>query len=420
MCCGFCLWFFSLAMAPLLQARVIGAGPTGSLAALALAEAGWQVLLIDPLPLASLLERQRAYAFTHSSRRLLQRLDLWHELEPRLEPFHRLGLIDAGLNRRLAFSAADLPPPREQEHRSSGPPGSDPVGWIARHSVLMERLLARLARHPNVTLHLGELPPPAAATANELVVAADGPASPTREALGIGCWGWTYRQRCLTAEVDLRGAAPAQAWEVLRPEGPFAVLPLASPRFQLVWSAPAQRCRSLEALDDSAFLDRLAAVLPEGLQPEALHGERRSFPVGLALAHRLSRGTTLLVGESAHRCHPVGGQGLNLCWRDVAVLHRLGLRVAQGRLPLARIGRAYGLRRWPDLLLVLVSTDLMVRLHSNRHPLLLPLRSLALTLMARLPRLRRLVLATMTEGWDRRPGEQARPLRPAATAATLA
>ena len=400
---------------------MIGAGPTGSLAALALAEAGWQVLLIDPLPLANLLERQRAYAFTHSSRRLLQQLDLWHELEPRLEPFHRLGLIDAGLDRRLAFTAEDLPRSIGVGHRGPKPQGSDPVGWIARHRVLMERLLGRLVRHPRVTLHLGgEAPPAAAAAASELVVAADGPASPTRQALGIGCWGWTYRQRCLTAEVDLRDAPPAQAWEVLRPEGPFAVLPLASPRFQLVWSAPAQRCRSLEALDDSAFLDRLAPVLPEGLQPDALHGDRRSFPVGLALAHRLSRGTTLLVGESAHRCHPVGGQGLNLCWRDVAVLHRLALRVAQGRLPLARIGRAYSLRRWPDLLLVLLSTDLLVRLYSNRHPLLLPLRSLALTLMDRLPRLRRLVLATMTEGWDRRPGPGGTPLRPAAPAATLA
>lgn len=400
---------------------MIGAGPTGSLAALALAEAGWQVRLIDPQPRARLLERERAYAFTHSSRRLLQQLDLWHELEPRLEPFQRLGLIDAGLHRRLAFAAEDLPRTRREGHRRLTLQGSEPVGWIARHTVVMERLLARLERHPRVTLHLGEPSPAAAAPGSELVVAADGPASPTREALGIGCWGWTYRQRCLTAEVDLRGAPPGQAWEVLRPEGPFAVLPLAAPRFQLVWSAPAQRCRSLEALNDAAFLDRLAAVLPEGLQPDALHGAVRSFPVGLALAHRLSRGTTLLVGESAHRCHPVGGQGLNLCWRDVAVLHQLARRVAQGRLPLARIGPAYGLRRWPDLLLVLLSTDLLVRLYSNRHPLLLPLRSLALTLLARLPRLRRLVLGTMTDGWGGRPGDEGGPpLPPTATAATLA
>jgi uncharacterized protein with von Willebrand factor type A (vWA) domain len=61
-------------MRPPLQARVIGAGPTGSLAALALAEAGWTVSLEDPLSPAALTARQRAYAFTHSSRRLLERL----------------------------------------------------------------------------------------------------------------------------------------------------------------------------------------------------------------------------------------------------------------------------------------------------------------------------------------------------------
>ena len=32
-----------------LQAQVMGAGPTGALAALALADAGWDVTIIDPL-----------------------------------------------------------------------------------------------------------------------------------------------------------------------------------------------------------------------------------------------------------------------------------------------------------------------------------------------------------------------------------
>jgi hypothetical protein len=49
-----------------LCARVNGAGPTGTLSALALADAGWQVELCDPLTAAALRERNRAYALTHS------------------------------------------------------------------------------------------------------------------------------------------------------------------------------------------------------------------------------------------------------------------------------------------------------------------------------------------------------------------
>jgi 2-octaprenyl-6-methoxyphenol hydroxylase len=106
----------------------------------------------------------------------------------------------------------------------------------------------------------------------------------------------------------------------------------------------------------------------------------------------------VLVGESGHRCHPVGGQGLNLCWRDVAQLQRLAGQVVAGRLAVERLPAAYGRRRWPDLLLTLLATDLLVRLFSNRSPLLLPIRHLALLLLARLPPLRQLALAAMTHG----------------------
>jgi 2-octaprenyl-6-methoxyphenol hydroxylase len=120
--------------------------------------------------------------------------------------------------------------------------------------------------------------------------------------------------------------------------------------------------------------------------------------VALELAPRLHRGRAVLIGESAHRCHPVGGQGLNLCWRDVEVLHRLALRAAQGRLRPGRLGAAYGRRRWPDLLLTLLATDLLVRLFSNRQPLLLPVRRLALALLAGSEPVRRLALGVMTHG----------------------
>jgi 2-octaprenyl-6-methoxyphenol hydroxylase len=199
-------------------------------------------------------------------------------------------------------------------------------------------------------------------------------------------------------QVELRGCADDEAWELLRPEGPFAVLPLGERRFQMVWSAPATRCRQLEALGDAAFLDRLAGVLPDVLQPDALLESPRSFPVALQLAHRLHRGATVLVGESAHRCHPVGGQGLNLCWRDVATLHRLAQRAARGTLRPSRIGAAYAWRRWPDLLLTLLVTDLLVRLFSNRRPWLLPLRVLALETLGRFGWSRSLTLRAMSLG----------------------
>ncbi|MBW4529285.1 MAG: FAD-dependent monooxygenase [Aphanothece saxicola GSE-SYN-MK-01-06B] len=371
-------------MRPSLHARINGAGPTGALTALALAQAGWQVTLHDPLGPEALQDRERAYAFTHSSRSLLERLGLWGELEHQLVPFRRLRLQDVATERRVSFAPSDL------EHGGA-------VGWIGSHRPLMALLLRRLGQHPTIALALGTAAP-VAACEPDLLVAADGPDSPTRRALGIGQWSHRYAQACLTVQVEMGGGADDEAWELLRPEGPFAVLPLGERRFQLVWSAPTARCQQLEALGGPAFLDRLAGALPDQLQPEALLVQPRRFPVALQLAHRLHRGRTVLVGESAHRCHPVGGQGLNLCWRDVAVLHQLAAQAAQGTLSPRRLAAAYGRRRWPDLLLTLLATDLLVRLFSNRQPLLLPLRGLAFGVLSRFGWSRALALRVMTQG----------------------
>jgi len=369
-------------------ALVRGCGPTGALAALALADAGWQVTLHDPAEPKGLLQRQRAYAFTQSSCALLQGLGLWQHLEPQLVGFTHLQLADLGsASEPVRFSVADLGA------------STHAVGWIGLHTPLMQVLLDALTARPDVVLKLG------AATASpdpadpfDLVVAADGPRSPSREALGIGQWQWRYRQSCLTAQVQLRGAGPQQAWELFRPEGPLALLPLGDDRIQLVWSASPERCTRLEQLNPDAFLDQLAGALPDRFQADGLLVAPQSFAVGLALARRLHRGRTVLVGESAHRSHPVGGQGLNLCWRDVAVLHRLAGRVARGRLNVRALPRHYAARRWPDLLLTLAATDLLVRLFSNRSAALLPLRRAGLRTLAQVPQLRRLSLTVMTHG----------------------
>ena len=375
-------------MSPALRAQVLGAGPTGALTALALAQVGWSVQLHDSQSAEALCQRSRAYALTHSSRELLERLQLWQPLAPQLIPFRRLELCDRAIGSQVPFSVADLPAPLRRG-------SADAVGWILQHRPLMELLLAAVGRQPLIQSQLGEA---AAAQPVDLVVAADGHGSPARRAAGLGQARWPYRQGCLTVQVGLRGSQPDQAWELFRPQGPFAVLPLGGNRFQLVWSAPMQQLRRLEQLEPVAFLDALSAALPEQLQAELLLDQPRAFPVAIEMAWPLRRGRLVLVGEAAHRCHPVGGQGLNLCWRDVLALQGLAQQVSAGRLAAGRLPGRYARRRWLDILLVLLATDALVRLFSNRQVLLLPLRRLGLLALARWRPLRRLSLMAMTLG----------------------
>ena len=365
------------------EVHVLGAGPTGALTALALGLRGQRVVLFDPLTASELQARSRAYAITHSSRRLLTTLGLWHDLHDALVPFRDLDLRDAATKSQVLFSQTDL---------ATANRNHDGIGWILDHRPLMELLLARLKGNKNVEIHLAE--PCPAPSSDALIVAADGPGSPTREAWGIRHWGVRYRQGCLTAKVALRGLAHDRACELFRPEGPFAVLPLGQGIFQVVWSAPWQRCQQRSTLQRSEFLDQLAAVLPPGIEPDRLLDQPRAFPQQWLLAQSFHRGRGVLIGEAAHRCHPVGGQGLNLCWRDVDGL----LRAVQRGGSAATIARNYGMSRWLDVIQVGLATDLLVRVFSNRQPLLLPLRHLALQLLKQFSVLRRLSLRAMSDG----------------------
>ncbi|AII48923.1 2-octaprenyl-6-methoxyphenol 4-monooxygenase [Synechococcus sp. KORDI-52] len=365
------------------EIHVLGAGPTGALTAFALAHHGQRVVLHDPLTASELQARSRAYAITHSSRRLLSNLGLWDDLREALVPFRDLDLRDAATNAQVMFGLDDLATANRNQ---------DGIGWILDHRPLMQLLLARLEASSSVNLHLAAPCPEPGDGA--LIVAADGPRSPTREAWGIRYWGIRYRQGCLTAKVVLRGLPHDRACELFRPEGPFAVLPLGQGTFQVVWSAPWRRCQERSTLPRSAFLDQLAAVLPPGMEPDRLLDHPRAFPQQWLLAHSFHRGRGVLIGEAAHRCHPVGGQGLNLCWRDVEGL----IRAVQRGGSATSIAQNYAKGRWLDVLQVGLATDLLVRLFSNRQPLLLPLRRMALHLLKRFSGLRRLSLRAMSDG----------------------
>jgi 2-octaprenyl-6-methoxyphenol hydroxylase len=380
-----------------LSVFLFGAGPTGALLALGLARLGCRVRLQDPQSLHDLASRSRAYAITHSSRRLLQRLGLWDALRSDLVPFRQLRLDDQAVDPFVWFRSQDLAPANRD---------ADAIGWILDHKPLMQLLLQRLQQFDCVDLQLGGQLAAADSSSGpqaDLTIAADGPRSSHRQAWGFPFWSVPYRQGCLTLKVSLRGAPADTAYECFRAEGPFAVLPLGGTTYQLVWSAPLDLCRQRAALEPAALLDLLVTVLPTGLSPDALLDQPFAVPLQLSLAPRLARGQRLLVGEAGHRCHPVGGQGLNLCWRDVAeLLHQMErFQAGSGSCTshdLARLARRYSRTRLLDLVLISAGTDLLLRLFSNRFWPLLPVRALGLTLMKRMPLLRRFALQAMSDG----------------------
>jgi 2-octaprenyl-6-methoxyphenol hydroxylase len=122
-----------------------------------------------------------------------------------------------------------------------------------------------------------------------------------------------------------------------------------------------------------------------------LEGRPAGFPLRAHIARRFVAHRVALIGDAAHRVHPLAGQGLNLGLRDVAALTsalasqiRLGLDPG-GADALATYERA----RYFDTAAMLAGTDGLHRLFSNDWLGLRVLRDVGLGVVNRMPRLKR-------------------------------
>ncbi len=204
---------------------IIGSGLTGSLAAISLAKSGCVVDLYERLSDEELVNRDRSYAITHSSRRILEKIGIWKNLVSDLIPFQHLNLIDFELNKKVQFLTNDL---------SKNDRKYTCVGWIAEHRKTMLSILEFISNIQNIN----KIPTSVIPNTNnyDLIVAADGSNSITKKKLKTRSITFDYDQICITAKVILRGVNSNEAFEILTSEGPLAVLPLGGDLFQIICS----------------------------------------------------------------------------------------------------------------------------------------------------------------------------------------
>ena len=62
--------------------KIVGAGPTGLLLAISLAKLNVNIHLSDLLNREKLINKDKTYAITHSTRKILLKFDLWDKLKP--------------------------------------------------------------------------------------------------------------------------------------------------------------------------------------------------------------------------------------------------------------------------------------------------------------------------------------------------
>ena len=177
----------------------------------------------------------------------------------------------------------------------------------------------------------------------------------TRKEYGIETQDQSYGQKGLVCSVSTLQPNEIATQRFLK-TGPLALLPLWGAYSSIVWSCPDEMCEELQALSDSQFVDRLNKafrdpsdapelgrlqdkILPASVKDrqfelpplvDAVHTKRFAFPLMLQnskdyVGHRMA-----LIGDAAHRVHPLAGQGLNLGLSDVAYLSNVVLAAKKG------------------------------------------------------------------------------------------
>jgi 2-octaprenyl-6-methoxyphenol hydroxylase len=88
----------------------------------------------------------------------------------------------------------------------------------------------------------------------------------------------------------------------------------------LVWVERPAVARRLADMDEATFRSTLETRLQGLLGPLGEMGPRGLFPLSGLTADDAGRNRVALVGEAAHVIPPIGAQGLNLGFRDAAIL----------------------------------------------------------------------------------------------------
>jgi 2-octaprenyl-6-methoxyphenol hydroxylase len=321
---------------------ITGGGMVGMSAGIALARLGLRVIVLERMAMPAQLAPAfdgRVSAIALGSMRLLQRIGAWDFMAPHAEPI-----------RDIHVSDGDSPFFVHYDHRDIG---DEPFGTILenrhiRHGLQQAAALwpeltiidnARVAAFENsggqahVTLEDGRT------FSAPLALAADGRQSMLRELAGIEATLRDYRQVAIVATIAHTRPHHGLAQERFLPAGPFAVLPMQGNRSSLVWVEPQDRARLYIDLPKEECEQEIAERVGGYLGTVTLAGERFAYPLAAVHTKTYIASRLALVGDAAHGIHPIAGQGVNLGFRDVAVLeelirkqHALGLDIGADSL----------------------------------------------------------------------------------------
>ncbi len=317
---------------------IVGAGMVGSTLAAALSHTPLRVGLIEARDLTiGPGPDGRASALALGTMTMLQQIGAWEMMALLgVSPIHRIQVSDGGFQGMAQLRSTDI--------------NVDALGYIVENRVTQAGLYRQIQTSDRVQVICPAVVDRIEAHSDaiyariqpsqddldpvilkaSLLVGADGSRSRIRELAGVTCSNRPYRQICVVTTVITEQPHQQVAYERFQPSGPFAILPMTDPEHQgqshrscVVWTLREQDREWIMGLEDPEFI---AAMMPSfGSQLGAIRSvsPRACYQPRCLHSHQYVSNRVALVGDAAHSTHPVGGQGVNMGMRDVALLASL-------------------------------------------------------------------------------------------------
>ena len=369
--------------------KIVGSGPTGLLLSIALSKFDFNIFLTDLLSRDRLIDKDKTYAITHSTRKILSKFRLWEKLEPYLFGFDSLSISDSVISSFTNLTISDL----DDDIRLA-----ENIGWVVKHSDLMNVFFQEIDNSENIFFMTPQK------LLNKKIVFdyqffSTGANSLDKKLVDFIDFKKSYNQSCLTFKVSLRGNIEKRAYEIFRKEGPLALLPLEKNLYQVIWTSST--LKSIERLnsDKNFLMDNLSTILPSRFKLDQIIGEFNIFPVSLSLnLPALNFKKLVFLGDAFHTFHPVGGQGLNSCWRDVNTIFDLFNKInATSKMNLKLFKFKYFSRRILDVIFTILITDSLISIFANSNLFLFPIRKFSFLILNKSQFMRKLILNQMTK-----------------------
>ena len=370
--------------------KIIGSGPSGILLSIALSRLNLKVYLTDLLTKEKIIEKDKTYAITHSTRLILKKFNMWQKLKPYLFGFNTLSISDNVTSKCLVLTTADLDNDLRDE---------DNIGWVIKHSDLMNVFFEEIHKNKNIFFKTPQELAQEKIIFDYKFISMGAKTKLKKRLFDLSSIKKVYNQSCLTFKVVIRGNFERRAYEIFRREGPLALLPLRNNIYQIIWTSSNTKAIDRLNADKNFLIDNLKTILPDNFKIDQIIGDINLFPVSLSLNLPIfNLKKYVLLGDSFHTFHPVGGQGLNTCWRDVnSIYDILSKNIHFKKNHFKFFKYKYYVSRIFDIFTVLFITDSLIKLFANSNFMLIPLRKFIFLLLNNFLFVRRIVLNQMTK-----------------------